>query len=55
MGILLITRGPLHEQSPGFTVAKPAGRAGVGQSNLTMEGSQQRLQCGGQGSNARCL
>lgn len=49
MGILLITRGPLHEQSVGFTVAMPAGRAGVGQSNLTMKGSLQRLQCGQKG------
>lgn len=28
MGILLITQGPLHERSQGFTVAMPAGRAG---------------------------
>lgn len=28
MGILLITQGPLHEQSQGFTVAVPAGRVG---------------------------
>lgn len=28
MGILLITQGPLHERSLGFTVAVPAGRAG---------------------------
>lgn len=39
MGILLITQGPQHEQSAGFTVAVPAGRGGVAQSNLTMKGS----------------
>lgn len=39
MGILLITQGPQYEQSAGFTVAVPAGRTGVTQSNLPVKGS----------------
>lgn len=42
MGILLIIQGPQYEQSPGFTVAMPVGRAEVGRSNLTVAGSPLR-------------
>lgn len=42
MGILLITQGPQYEQTPGFTVAMPAGRTGVVQSHLTVKGSPLR-------------